>query len=133
MGTLYPKFKEQLLQGQIGSLLTENVKVMLIKSGYVYSGQHKFVSDVSMYDGGRSGLLQNKSVINGVFDADDISISVISGGQMVALVLYIDKGADNISPLIAYLDDVAGLPVTCVVNDIVSIIWDSGLYKIFSL
>jgi len=133
MGALYPKFKEQLLQSQIDSLLTGNVKVMLIKSGYVYSEQHEFVSDVSNYGGGRSGLLQNKSVSNGVFDADDISISVISGGQMVALVLYIDKGADNISPLIAYLDDVAGLPVTCIANDIVFIIWDNGLYKIFSL
>jgi hypothetical protein len=133
MGALYPKFKEQLLQSQIDSLLYGSVKVMLIKNGYVYNEYDRYVADISAYDGGRSGLLQNKSVWNGVFDADNIGVSVTSGGQIVALVLYIDKGDDNLSPLIAYLDSVGGLPTMCVVNDIVYIIWDDGLYKIFSL
>jgi len=133
MGALYPKFKEQLLQSQIDSLLYGSVKVMLIKNGYVYNENDRYVADISAYDGGRSALLQNKSVWNGVFDADNIGVPVTSGGQIVALVLYIDKGVDNLSPLIAYLDSVGGLPITCVVNDIVYIIWDDGLYKIFSL
>ncbi len=41
--TLYPKFKEGLLQGQF-NLLTATVKAMLIKSGYVYSDTHQYVS-----------------------------------------------------------------------------------------
>jgi len=130
--TLYPKFKEALLQGQI-NMLTDTIKAMLVKTGYTYNASHQYVSDVSTYDNGRSSALTNKSVTNGIFDADDIQITAISATQVIAVVLYKDTGTDSTSPLIAYLDTVSGIPFTPAANGTVQIIWDNGSYKIFSL
>jgi len=130
--TLYPKFKEALLMGQI-NMINDTIKAMLVKTGYTYNSTHQYLSSVSDYNNGRSSALTNKSVTNGVFDADDILITAISATQVIAIVLYKDTGNDNTSPLIAYLDNVSGLPFTPAVNGTVQIIWDNGDYKIFSL
>jgi len=129
---LYPKFKEALLQGQI-NMLTDTIKAMLVRTGYTYNPTHQFLSSVSTYNNGRSSALTNKSVTNGVFDADDIQVTAISATQVIAIVLYKDTGNDNTSPLIAYLDNVSGIPFTPAANGTVQIVWDNGSYKIFSL
>jgi len=131
--TLYPKFKEGLLQGSY-NLLTQTVKCMMIKTGYTYSDAHQFISDISAYDNGRSNALTNKTVTNGVFNADNTQITALSAVQVVAFVLYIDTGSDTTSPLIAYIDTVAsGLPFTPAANGIVIVSWDTGINKIFRL
>lgn len=130
--TLYPKFKEAILQGSY-NLLTQNVKCMLVKTGYTYSATHQYVSDVSTYDNGRSPALTSKTVTNGIFDADDVTVTAISATQTVAIILYIDTGSDSTSPLIAYIDTGSGLPFTPAANGSVLIQWDNGPYKIFSL
>lgn len=130
--TLYPKFKEGLLKGQF-NLLTATVKAMLIKSGYVYSDTHQYVSDILDYDNGRSSELINKSVTNGVFNANPVTLNAIGAYQVIAVVLYIDTGSDSTSPLVAYIDTAAGLPFTPPAGGEVTIAWDTGTYKIFSL
>jgi len=128
--TLFPKFKELLLQ----DLTSATVKVMLVKSGYTYSSSHQYLSDVSTYDNGRSSALTNITVANGIFDADDVSgITVLASAQVIAVVLYKDTGTDSTSPLIAYIDTMTGLPFTVGAGGTVQIIWDNGNYKIFAL
>lgn len=129
---LYPKFKEGLLQGSF-NLLTATVKCMLVKSGYTYSDSHQYLSSVSSYDNGRSSALTGKSITNGVFDANDVTITALQAQQVIAIVLYIDTGNDATSPLIAYMDTLVGLPFTPNANAQITIQWDDGNYKIFSL
>ena len=129
---LYPKFKELLLSGSV-NMTTDTIKAMLIKTGYTYSATHQYVSDVSAYDNGRSSALSNKTVTDGIFDADDITITATTNTQVIAIVLYKDTTEDTTSPLIAYIDNVAGIPFTPAANGVVQIIWDNGAYKIFSL
>ena len=129
---LYPKFKELLLSGGI-NMTTDTIKAMLIKTGYTYNATHQYVSDVSTYDNGRSSALSNKTVTDGIFDADDITITATTNTQVIAIVLYKDTTEDTTSPLIAYIDNVAGIPFTPAANGVVQIIWDNGAYKIFSL
>ena len=42
-----------------------------------------------------SGALQNKSVTDGVFDADDITISAVTGDQFEYIALYQHTGAES--------------------------------------
>jgi hypothetical protein len=79
-----------------------------------------------------SGALQNKSVTDGVFDADDITISSVSGDQFEYLAIYKHTGVESTSFLIALLDTATGLPCTPNGGDI-SIQWDAGASKILKL
>jgi len=129
---LYPKFKEQLLSGAV-NMLTATVKCMLIKNGYTYSTSHQYVSDISTYDNGRSSALTGKTVTNGVFDADDVSLAATAAVETIGIVLYIDSGDDATSLLVAYIDSATGLPFTPAAGGQVNIVWDNGAYRIFAL
>jgi len=47
-------------------------------------------------------------------------------------VIYKDTGVDGTSPLIAYVDTITGFPLATNGGDI-TVQWDNGTYKIFSL
>jgi len=79
-----------------------------------------------------SGALQNKSVTDGVFDADDIVIGSVSGDQFEYLVLYKHTGNDSTARLILLIDSATGLPCTPNGSDI-TVQWSSGADKIFRL
>lgn len=112
---LYPKAKEQMLQGGI-NLSTGNVKCVIVDLGaYTYSGAHEFLSDIP--SGARlatTGNLASKTFTNGLFDADNPSLTDPGGGATgEALVIYIDTGSAATSRLIAFFDTgVTGLPMT---------------------
>jgi len=119
---LYPKFKEKLLNpGTLGStsgtavdLSDDTIKIALVDTGaYTYSTAHEFYSSVSAAVIGTPQTLANKSVTNGVFDADNVTFTAVSGVSVEALVIYKDSGTAATSPLILYLDvATSGLPVT---------------------
>jgi hypothetical protein len=48
------------------------------------------------------------------------------------VVIYKDTGVPGTSPLIAYIDTITGFPLVTNGGDI-TIQWDNGAYKIFSL
>lgn len=112
---LYPKAKEQMLQGGI-NLSTGNIKCVIVDTGtYTYSAAHEFLSDIP--SGARlatTGNLASKTFTNGVFDAADPALTDPGGGATgEALVIYIDTGSAATSRLIAYFDTgVTGLPMT---------------------
>lgn len=128
---IYPKAKEQMLQGGI-NLSSGTVKVALIDTGtYTYSAAHEFYSSVSGVVG-TPGTIGTKTFTSGVFDGDDVTFTAVSGSSVEALIIYIDTGVAGTSRLIAYIDSGTGLPVTPNGGNI-NIVWDSGSNKIFAL
>jgi hypothetical protein len=80
-----------------------------------------------------SGNFANKTKTNGVADADDITLTSVTGDQFESIVLYNDSGGTEASKhLIAYIDTATGLPTTPSGGDII-VQWDSGANKIFKL
>lgn len=129
---IYPKAKEQMLQGGI-NLSTGTVKVALIDTGtYTYSAAHEFFSSVTGVVGTPVELL-TKTFTNGVFDAADATFLATSGVTAEAILIYLDTGVAGTSRLILFQDTgVTGLPVTPNGGDI-NLSFDNGANKIFAL
>ena len=111
---IYPKFKQSQLDGDTDIDLNDGtVKAALIDTGtYTYSASDQFYSDLSGVVG-TPGTLVNKTITNGLFDADDLTLSAVSGATVEAVVIYIDTGTTSTSRLVAYLDTgITGFPVT---------------------
>jgi hypothetical protein len=131
---LYTKAKQGLLDGSL-DLDTDIIKAVFV-DGADYTpnlATHQFLSDIP--SGARvatSGALQNKTVTDGVFDADDIIVASVSGDQFEYIVLYKDTGVEGTSRLLALIDTATGLPCTPNGSDI-TIQWSSGADKIFRL
>jgi hypothetical protein len=131
---VYPKFKEALLDGASNTDLNDgDIRVILIDSAdYTYSSAHDFLDDVAA--GARvkvSSALQNTTVTNGLFDADDITLSAVTGDQSEALIFYVHTGVESTSRLVAYMDTgVTGLPVTPNGGDINLVFNASGIFQL---
>jgi hypothetical protein len=131
---IYPKAKEQMLQGGI-NLSSATVKVVLLDTAdEVYNSADDFYDDITGAGViGTAQTLANKTFTNGVFDADDVTFTGVSGDQAEAILIYIDTGSAATSRLIAFLDTgYTNLPVTPNSGNI-TIQWDSGANKIFAL
>ncbi|KHJ56311.1 hypothetical protein LA66_07085 [Aureimonas altamirensis] len=128
---IYPKAKEGLL-GAL-NLVTGTVRAVLIDTGtYTYAASHQYLSSVPA--GSRIGapqLLGTKTVLNGTFDAADITFpSVPLGDAAEAILIYVDTGTEGTSPLVAYIDMATGLPVTPNGGNI-TITWNaSGIFTL---
>ena len=144
---LYPKFKEALLNQSAGTAAINlssdtNIKVALVNitgstNAYTYSSSHQFFSSVSTNSAAvvstNYATLTAKTVTNGVFDADDVTFTGVSGTNVIgALVVYKDTGTAASSPLIAFLDSGTGLSITPNGGS-VTVSWDSGANRIFAL
>lgn len=79
-----------------------------------------------------SGAFATKTVTNGVADADDVTVSTVSGDQFESIDIYKDSGVESTSRLICNIDTATGLPCTPGGGDI-TVRWDSGANKIFKL
>lgn len=129
---IYPKAKEAFLGGDI-ALDSDDIRVVLVDSAdYTYSAAHDFLDDVAA--GARvavSGALAGKTITNGTFDANDVTITGVSGDQLEAVVIYQHTGSDATARLIAYVDTFAsGVPLTPDGGNVV-VTWAAG--GIFSL
>ena len=144
---LYPKFKEALLNQAAGTAAINlssdtNIKVALVNitgstNAYTYSSSHQYFSSVSTNSAAvvstNYATLTAKTVTNGVFDADDVTFTGVSGTNVIgALVVYKDTGTAASSPLIAFLDSGTGLSITPNGGS-VTVSWDSGANRIFAL
>jgi hypothetical protein len=113
---IYPKYKELLIgTGTAASLSSGTVKVALIDTGtYTYNSAHDFYDDVVAGVVGTPVTLTTKTVTNGVFDADDVTFTSVSGATCEAVIIYVDTGgANSTDPIVAFLDtNITGLPVT---------------------
>lgn len=130
---LYQKWKEQLLQFTTNNNLSAGtVKVALVDTGvYTYSATDQFFSAISSAVVGTPQTLATKTFANGVFNADDVTYTSVTGNSAEAIVLYIDTGTAGTSPLVAFIDTgVTGLPVTPNGGNI-SITWNAtGIFAL---
>jgi len=131
---LYDKGRQGFLEGAI-DWDTDDIRVILVDTGAytVNLATHDNLDDVP--GGARiatSGAFSGKTVTDGVADANDVTLSSVSGAQSEALVIYKHTGTESTSRLIAYIDTATGLPITPNGADI-TIQWDNGANKIFKL
>lgn len=132
---LFDPGREGFLDGSI-DWDTDDVRVMLIKTGYTFDAADKFLSDLpaSTHDNGRSAALSSKTVTDGVADAADTTISATAATECAALVIYKHTGSDSTARLIAFIDTPSsGLPFTPAASQTVNVVWDNGSNKIFKL
>lgn len=110
---IYPKAKQKFLDALI-DMPTDTIKIALIDTGvYTYSSTHEFWSSASAAGIGTSQTLASKTITDGVFDADNVTFTSVTGASVEALIIYKDTGSAATSPLIMYIDVAAsGLPVT---------------------
>lgn len=132
---IYDEYKEALMDALANvDLVAGTVKATLIDAAdYTFSQTHDFIDDVPAAARVATATLANKSVANGVFDADDVTFSAVTGDQCEAILIWIDTATESTSRLVAYLDTgITGLPVTPNGGDII-VQWDAGANKIFKL
>lgn len=102
---LYPSFKQLLLGGDI-DLMTDTINCILVDTAdYTYNSAHNFYDDIT--SAGRVGTAQtlaNKSITNGVFDADNVTFTSVTGDPTEAVVIYKVGAGEDSSPLIAYIE-----------------------------
>lgn len=79
-----------------------------------------------------SGAFAGKTKTNGVADADDVTLTSVTGDQFESIVIYRDTGVESTSTLIAKIDTATGLPFTPSGGN-VTVTWDSGANRIFKL
>jgi activator of HSP90 ATPase len=116
---IYPKYKQSLLAGDANADLdnntsTDGVYAVLVDTGtYTYSASHQFYSDLSGIVGSEQRIV-TPTVVNGLFDGDDVAYSAVTGNSVEAFVLFRkNSGANTTWRLVAYEDTgVTGLPVT---------------------
>ena len=129
---LYPKWKQALLEFTADNDLDgQTVKVALVTAGCTYSAANQYYSSVSASVVGTPQTLGNKTFTDGVFDADDVTFTAVTGAQVVALVVYIDTGNAATSPLVAFIDTgVSNLPVLPNGGDI-AVTWNAtGIFAL---
>lgn len=130
--TLYPKWKEAVLNGGTNVALSGTVKVTLVDlADYTYNAAHDFIDDVPSGARVATATLGTKTYTNGVFDAADSTFTAVTGDQSEALVIWIDTGVESTSRLVAFFDTgVTGLPVTPNGGDI-TVTWNgSGIFQL---
>jgi len=127
---LYPKGKEHLLglTTQV-DLDTDNIKLLLIDTAdETYNAADEFHSNVTGAGiVATSGNLAGKTLTSGTFDANDITITAVSGDTVEAVILYKDTGTSATSPLIAWFDVTTFTPNGSDVNVVFNA---SGLFAI---
>jgi hypothetical protein len=131
--TLYTKGKEKILS-KLVSFVDDTIKAVIVSSAYMANlTTHEFLSDVSAARLGADQTLTGKTIVSGMFDAADVSWTAVAAGATAkAVVLYKDTGVEGTSPLLLYIDLITGWPLSTSGGDI-TVQWDNGAYKIFSL
>lgn len=134
MSALYGKAREKFLSGAL-SWANDTIKAVLVDTAdyAVALDAHEFLSDVpAAARVATSASFTGKTVALGVADAADLTFATVTGDQAEALVIYKDTGSAATSPLIAYIDQATGLPVTPNGGN-VNVVWDDGPNRIFKL
>lgn len=109
--TIYPLYKQALLQGDTGiSLTTGTLKVGLLDTGTVsYSAAHQYYDDVSSGIVGTPQTIGSVTVsTDGTVDGADVTFTSVTGNTTEALVYYLDTGTPSTSRLVYWEDENVG-------------------------
>lgn len=129
----YTYAKSLILTAQL-DFSTAPLYVALVDTGvYTFSAAHQFASALAGAVVGTHQALTGLNVTDGVFDADNVTFSAVTGPTIEAVVIYRYTGNLATSPLALYWDSgVTGLPATPNGGDI-TVAWSNGPSKIFAL
>jgi len=136
---IYPKARQHFCQGDLKWLATggDTFKAMLVDlADYTYADTHEFLSDVpAAARVATSAALTLIDPADGVLDADDITITSVTGDPIEALIIYKDTGTASTSPLVIFIDhDASNNALTFTPNGgSCQITWPSGATKIAKL
>lgn len=124
---LYPKGAAHLLGlATKVDLVADDIKILFYAGSF--TSTHEFVSDLTGASIiARSGNLAGKTVTGGVFDANDLTVTAVSGSAFTHVILYKDSGVDSSSPLIAIFDVSSFTPNG---GDVSVVFNGSGLFSI---
>jgi hypothetical protein len=108
---IYPNGKQGLLDGTV-AWLTDDIRVALVDSTWVYNTAHKFVADgvtggiIARSAAGLAGKAININGANVELVANDVTIAAVPTGHTIAgVVLYSEEAAtDATRRLIAFVD-----------------------------
>lgn len=131
---LYDKGREGFLDGSI-DWDTDNIKIVFVDAAdyTINLATHDNLDDIPAGARvGTSGNLAGKTVTAGVADANDVTVTSVTGDQFELIIGYKDTGTESTSRLIFAIDTATGLPCTPNGGDI-TVQWDSGANKIFKL
>lgn len=130
---LYNSGKQALLRGEL-NLQDSAIAAALVSIGYSFDANlHTNTTSITAHILGTPQVLTAKTTANGVFDAADITyLALTAGAQARAVVLYRDTGVAATSTLVAFIDTISGFPLATNGGD-VTIQWDNGAFRIFSL
>lgn len=129
---IYPKWKQELMQGTANTSLTGTVKVTLVDAAdYTYSTAHDFYDDVpAIARIGTAQTLASKTFVDGVFDAADPTFPSVTGDQFEAMVIFIDTGVESTSRVVAYIDN---FTATTPNGGNITVTFDNGANRVFKL
>ena len=130
---LYTKGKEKILSASI-NFTSDTIKVALVSNTYPQNlATDEFYTSIASYVIDTPEAIGSKSVTGGAFDGADVTFTAVAAGTTLeGVVIYKDTGVEATSPLLAYIDTITGFPLATNGGDI-TIQWDNGTYKIFSL
>lgn len=111
------------------NFVTDNFKILFYSGSY--NAANEFVSDLTGASiVARSGTLTGVTVgtlAAGVIDANDLTVTAVSGAAFTHVILYKDTGTDSSSTLVAIFD----VPSFTPTGADISVVWNaSGLFGI---
>lgn len=154
---LYNKAKEGFLGGtNEADLIGQKIGVALVGTGYTAAASHTTITNVgtnvvrTMYfttatsgsGTNGTGASLGLTITDGIFDGPDITFtSVTATSATINSIIIFEQDASNstltnstASKLVAYIDTVSsGFPISSPSGANITISWDNGTYKIFSL
>lgn len=134
MNRLYDKAVSRFMTAGI-DMINDPIECALLCDGSysVDITADEFLSEIPVDEIVSKTLITGKTISGRrSFDADDLVFPSVSGQTVTQLVIVKSTGIADSSPLIAYYDDVAGLPLTPNGGDII-VTWSDGPERIFKL
>jgi len=104
---MYPTTKNNFF----ASLLSGNPSILLLKDTYTLDLTDVFLADIAPTHRVAIAALANCAAANGVFTADDLSVSGLTGsGNCNALVVFDNTGNENTSRIYGYMSEITSFP-----------------------
>ena len=127
---LYPKFKQNLLEGDVDIPLGTVNAYLVDLADYTYSATHELIADLPVAARVSSVACAGQTVTDGTLDVTSPFVfSTVTGDASEAVIISVDSGGSEF--LAAYYDtDVSGLPVTPNGGDITVAVNASGLFDL---
>jgi hypothetical protein len=131
---LFLRGRQAFLDGEV-AFSTDNIKLVDVDHGVDTPNPATDEDLADIIAGARIATSANfagKTSTGGTADANDVTISAVSGNEFESVDIYFDSGVEATSWLLVFIDTATGLPFTPNGGDITHS-WDNGTDKIFTL